>query len=339
MVTRKLRELFPFAFGIFILTSALLLAACGGEEEDNGRLRVVTTVAPITSIVENIGGTRIQLQGVIPEGINSHIFEPQPSLATVMSEAEIIIANGLFLEEPTLQLAESNRKESAPILLLGDQTITREQWQFDFSFPESEGHPNPHLWPDPTLGLRYAELIQQQLASLDPSNADYYRQNLDLFRERIQAFDAAIRESLATVPPENRRLVTYHDSWAYFALTYDMEVIGAVQPADFAEPSPRDVARIIEQVEDLGLPAVFGSEEFPSDVLETIARESGAEFIDQLTDDDLPGSPGDPYHSYLGMISQNLQIMIPSLGGSADALVDLDVSPVFEGESGAVYPE
>ena len=321
------------------LIFVLILGACGASEEDGGKLRVVATVAPITSIVENIGGDRIQLEGVVPEGVNSHIFEPQPSLARLMSDADLIIANGLFLEEPTIQLAEANKKDDTPILLLGDQAISREQWQFDFSFPESQGHPNPHLWPDPTLGLKYAELTEAQLSSMDPDNADYYAANLDAFRARIDAMDAAIRESVATIPPDNRRLVTYHDSWAYFALTYGMEVIGAVQPSDFAEPSAREVAALIDQVKGLGLPAVFGSEEFPSDVLETIAREGNTTFIDQLADDDLPGAPGDPEHSYLGLMRQNMQIMIPALGGNADAFADVDVSPVFEGESGAVYPQ
>ena len=326
-----------FAFSALILF--LMLAACGDGDNESDKLKVVTTVAPITNIVENIGGDRIQVEGVVPEGVNSHIFEPQPSLARVLADADLIIANGLFLEEPTLQLAEANRKDETPILLLGDRAITREQWQFDFSFPESEGHPNPHLWPDPTLGLKYAELAQEQMASLDPDNSDYYKENLEAFRQRVNAMDAAIRQSVATIPPENRRLVTYHDSWAYFALSYGMEVIGAVQPSDFAEPSAREVAEIIDQVKELRLPAVFGSEEFPSDVLETIAREGNTTFVDQVADDDLPGAPGDPDHSYLGLMRQNMRIMIPALGGNADAFDNVDVSPVFEGESGAVYPQ
>ena len=335
----KTKRYFWLTVGIPVSLLVLILGACGTGEEDSDKLRVVTTVSPITSIVENIGGDRIQLEGVVPEGVNSHIFEPHPSLARLLSDADLIIANGLFLEEPTLQLAEANKKEDTPILLLGDQAISPERWQFDFSFPESQGHPNPHLWPDPTLGLKYAELVESQLASMDPGNADYYRNNLESFRVRIEAMDGAIRASVATIPPENRRLVTYHDSWAYFALTYEMEVIGAVQPSDFAEPSAREVAELIDLVRELGLPAVFGSEEFPSDVLETIAREGKTTFIDKLADDDLPGEQGDPEHSYLGLMRQNMQIMIPALGGNADAFADVDVSLVFEGESGAVYPE
>ena len=332
----RTRGLLSAAFVIAALVILSVFVACDGEAE-SGKLRVVTTVSPITSIVENIGGDRILLEGVVPEGVNSHIFEPQPSLAKLMADADLIIANGLFLEEPTIQLAMANKKDDAPVLLLGDQAINREQWQFDFSFPESQGHPNPHLWPDPNLGLKYAELTEAELSSLDPDNADYYGDNLVAFRSRINVVDAAIREAVATIPPENRRLVTYHDSWAYFALAYGMEVIGAVQPSDFGEPSAREVAGIIDQIQELGIPAVFGSEEFPSQVLEIIAREGNTVFIDQLSDDDLPGLPGEIEHSYLGLMRRNMQIMIPALGGNADAIADLDVSPVFEGESGAVY--
>ncbi len=331
----------PFAgmgFAVALLVLLGVVAGCGGDDA-GGKLRVVTTVSPITSIVENIGGDRIALEGVVPEGVNSHVFEPQPSLARVLADADLIIANGLFLEEPTLELAAANKRDDTPVLLLGDRAIGRERWQFDFSFPESGGHPNPHLWPDPALGLRYAELTQEQLAALDPDNAGYYGENLELFRQRINAMDAAIREAVASVPPENRRLITYHDSWAYFAVAYGLEVIGAVQPSDFAEPSAREVADIIDQVRDLGLPVVFGSAEFSSDVLETIAGETDAVFIDELADDDLPGGPGDAEHSYLGLMRQNMRIMIPALGGDASPLDSVDVSPVFDGVSGAVYPQ
>ena len=331
----------PFAgMGLAVALLVLLgvVAGCGGDDA-GGKLRVVTTVSPITSIVENIGGDRIALEGVVPEGVNSHVFEPQPSLARVLADADLIIANGLFLEEPTLDLAAANKRDDTPVLLLGDRAIGRERWQFDFSFPESGGHPNPHLWPDPALGLRYAELTQQQLAALDPDNAGYYGENLESFRQRINAMDAAIREAVASVPPANRKLITYHDSWAYFAVAYGLEVIGAVQPSDFAEPSAREVAAIIDQVRELGLPVVFGSAEFSSDVLETIAGETDAVFIDELADDDLPGGPGDAEHSYLGLMRQNMRIMIPALGGDASPLDSVDVSPVFDGVSGAVYPQ
>ncbi len=324
-----------------LIIIALVLAACGhsATEDSTGKLKVVSAVSPITSIVENIGGTRIDLEGVVPEGVNSHTFEPAPSVAAVLSRADLVVLNGLFLEEPTLEMARANLKSGADILSLGDMTISRDDWLYDFSFPESDGHPNPHLWPDPMLALRYAELVRDALSSADPENAGYYSENLEKFEERIQDLDGRIKTAVDTVPPENRKLLTYHDSWAYFAKRYSMQVVGAAQPSDFAEPSSREVARLIDQVKEQRIPAIFGSEVFPSDILETIARESGAEYVDQLRDDDLPGGPGDPRHSYLGLMLQNMEIMISSLGGNTSALEGFDPGQVFEGNSGAKYPQ
>jgi manganese/iron transport system substrate-binding protein len=332
---------------VLVLFLPLAAIGCGGGSGQaleatsipSRTLKVVSTVSPITSIVENIGGTRIQLEGVVPEGANSHTFEPAPSVSKLLAEADLIVLNGLFLEEPTLKMAEANRKQGAPILLLGEGAIAREEWQFDFSFPEAKGRPNPHLWPDPWLALSYAGQVRDQLASLDPSNAAYYGANYTAFEARVQQLDRAIRAAVQSVPPQNRRLLTYHDSWAYFARRYGMEVIGAVQPSGSSQPSAREVARLIDQLRELNLPAVFGSEVFPSDVMEQIAREGGARFIDQLRDDDLPGEPGDPEHTYLGLMRQNMEIMIPALGGDLSALKGFDSGPVFQGASGAKYPQ
>ncbi|MEK7873916.1 MAG: metal ABC transporter substrate-binding protein, partial [Chloroflexota bacterium] len=214
--------------------------AASGSAPTPRKLNVVTTVAPLTSIVENIGGSRIALTGVIPEGTDSHTFEPAPSVARVMANADLIILNGLSLEDPTLQMAKANKKADAVILMLGESTITRTDWIFDFSFPESEGHPNPHLWINPLYALRYAELIQGQLARQDPANAGYYAANLARFRDRTMQLDEGIKAVIQTIPAGQRKLLTYHDSWAYFAKRYGMTVIGAVQPSDFKEPSARE---------------------------------------------------------------------------------------------------
>lgn len=343
----------PLAVILMLLLTAATLAllpACAAEPAvapprdaaDAGaasNLNVVATVSPITSIVENIGGSRIRLQGVVPEGVNSHTFEPAPSVAALLSGADLVFLNGLFLEEPTLEMAQANLEPGAAIISLGEQTVTPEQYRYDFSFPESGGHPNPHLWPDPILALRYAEIVRDVLSDRDAANADYYRANYAAFAARIADLDAAIKTAVATVPPEQRKLLTYHDSWAYFAERYGMTVIGAVQPSDFSEPSAREVAALIAQVQGAEVPAVFGSAVFPSDVMQTIAAEAGAAYIDQLSDDDLPGGPGDPDHSYLGLVVSNMRIMLPALGGDASALDGFDVSPVFAGPATAIYPQ
>lgn len=281
----------------------------------DARLNVATTVAPISSIVRNIGGDRIELRGIVPDGTNSHTFEPAPSDAVILSDADLLIANGLDLEEPTIEMASENLPEGATVFTLGDKTISSEQYAYDFSFPEEDGHPNPHLWTNVPFAVAYAELIAEELSRLDPDNADYYAVNLDRFRAALDSLDEAIQATVASIPQENRRLLTYHDSWAYFAPNYGMTVIGAIQPSDFSEPSPRDVAELIDQIRDENVPAIFGSEVFPSDVLEQIASETGAEYVDDLRDDEPPGDPGSPEHTYIGMMKRNLRIMADALGG------------------------
>ena len=179
-----------------LILIALLTLACSNTHEittrDNKQhgeselLKVVSTISPITSIVENIGGLKIQLEGIIPEGVDSHTYEPAPSVAIAISKADLIIVNGLFLEEPTIKMAQATKHPNSVILMLADETITKDEWVFDFSFPTSDGHPNPHLWTDPILALKYASLIRDHLITLDNSNADYYNKNYAEFESKIK---------------------------------------------------------------------------------------------------------------------------------------------------------
>ena len=308
----------------------LLLAACGGGATPtiSAKLRVVTTVSPITNIVYNIGGEQVELTGIIPEGSDSHTFEPAPSTAQLFAQADVVFVNGLHLEEPTRKLAAASLKSGAEIVVLGEQTITPDQYIYDFSFPKSEGNPNPHLWMNPMNALRYAAITRDTLARLDPAHTDYYDKNYEAFKARIVALDEAIVASTSSIPENNRKLLTYHDSFAYFAPRYGLTVIGAIQPADFAEPSPREVGDLILQIKQTKVPAIFGSEVFPSPILEQIAKESGAKFEDSLRDDDLPGLVGEPNHSYLGLLTEDVRIITKDLGGNPAPLDNFDTSNV-----------
>jgi ABC-type Zn uptake system ZnuABC Zn-binding protein ZnuA len=288
------------------------------------KLKVVTTVAPITNIVLNVGGDRIDLHGIVPEGSDSHTFEPAPSDITYLAEADLLIFNGLHLEVPTEKLAKANMKPGSRRLKLGDLTISKKEWRFDFSFPESEGSPNPHLWLNVAHAMRYAELVRDALVTLDPENKTFYEKRTSTYLGRLRQLDKAAEKVLASIPPKNRKLVTYHDSWAYFCPRYGCTVIGAIQPSSFSDPPPKEMARIIDQLKAEKVPAIFGSEVFPSKVLNQIGREAGVKFISTLRDDDLPGPADAPQHSYIGMMLENLRTMANTLGGSHDGLKGID---------------
>ncbi len=316
-------------------------AACGGGGDtqpasaDDGRLRIATTVAPITSIVANIAGDRADVEGIVPEGTNSHTFEPKPSVAELLATVDVVYINGLVLEEPTKELAEENLKDGADVVELGTLAIPESDYIFDFSFPKEEGKPNPHLWTDPTLARKYAEIVKDDLSERDPDNADYYAENYDEFSALVDEFDEAMRTAFATIP--KRELLTYHDAYAYFAKTYDWKIIGAIQVSDFEDPSASEVADLIDQVKNQDVPAIFGSEVFPSPVLEQIAKEAGVKYVDDMRDDDLPGKPGSVEHSWLGLMRFDYITMTEALGGDASALKAVQLRNVAPDK--AKYPQ
>lgn len=290
------------------------------------KLDVVASVSPITSIIKNIGGDRIELTGLVPEGVNSHTFELVPSDIIKVNDADLVIINGLGLES-TLEdaaLGAQSKNPKLQILKLGDNTINPAQWLFDFSFPKEKGDPNPHLWLNVAYAMKFANLTRDKLSEMDPQNAGYYSENTERYLSLLEKLDEGILQAVQTVPQLNRKLLTYHDSWAYFATRYNMTVVGAVQPSDFGEPTPRNLARLIDQIKSERIPAIFASEVFPTQVVNQIAKESGAKIVETLSDDDLPGNPEEPRHSYVGMMLENMKSMLTPLGGNITSLTDVD---------------
>lgn len=319
-------------------TSDTNAIGCGLGDAVDGTLRIATTVAPITSIVANIAGdTDVSIVGIVPEGTNSHTFEPKPSDAATLESADVIFINGLVLEEPTKDLALANLKDGAAICELGTEILPESDYIYDFSFPREGGKPNPHLWTNPPMAKAYAQVVRDVLSRRSPSNAATFAANYDAFALKVDALDEAMKTATATIPATQRKLVTYHDAYAYFAKHYGFTVIGALQPSSFDEPTPKEIADLIDQIKSEGVTAIFGSEVFPSPVLEQIGAETGVRYVDVLRDDDLIGAPGDPEHSWLGLMRFNFATMVDALGGESSALKTLDVSDVAVDK--AVYPQ
>jgi ABC-type Zn uptake system ZnuABC Zn-binding protein ZnuA len=296
------------------------------ETSATRKLNVVTSVSPLTNIIKNIGGNKIDLTGLVPEGVNSHTFELVPSDVAKVNGADLVIIDGLGLETNIGNVAEEahGNNPRLEILKLGDNTLSPDQWVFDFSFPKENGDPNPHLWLNVVYAMKFANLTREKLTEMDPQNARYYSDNTDRYISLLKKLDEGIFQAVQTVPPQNRKLLTFHDSWSYFAARYGMTLIGAVQPSDFGEPTPQEVARMIDQIRSEKVPAIFASEVFPSGVVNQIAKEGNVKVVEILSDDDLPGDHGEPGHSFVGMMLENMENMLVPLGGNITSLNDVD---------------
>jgi ABC-type Zn uptake system ZnuABC Zn-binding protein ZnuA len=312
-------------------------------------LHLVATVAPITDLVARVGGERVAVVSLVPAGADSHTYEPRPQDVAVLSEADAYLGVGLELNDGALDLAEQHLPDGAPVLRLGELALDRSQLVLDHAHGD-EGHshgddghthgdddghshdddghahgddelgPNPHVWTSVRNAISLVDAIAEQLTELDPEGAEHYAANAEALAAALDELDADIATAAATVPDANRTLVTYHDAWTYFARDHGFELVTAVQPGDYAEPSAAEVRQVIDLVRDLEVPAIFGSEVFPNRVVDAIAAETGATYVGDLADDTLPGEPGDDEHSYLELMRRNATTIVEALGGDPAAL-------------------
>ena len=246
------------------------------------------------------------------QGVNSHTFQPAPSDVQLLALADLVIVNGLYLEVAIEKLARSSGKPGVTSSSL--QTIPFGRLSgSDFSFPAAQGHPNPHLWLNVEYAMQYVALVRQQLMTLDPSRATQYEENASRYLDRLRRLDQCIVTAVATIPLPQRRLLTYHDSWPYFARRYGMTVMGRYNRRISSSPHhvswPVSSTRSVRQT--------FRQSSAQRFFLARCWRKSLPETGVPMStyDDVLPGNPGDARHSYLGMMSENVTTMVTALGG------------------------
>lgn len=308
------------------------LAGCssggGSGGGSSAEFTVVVSDPPLADLVRRVAGDRAEVVGLVPLGADGHTYQPRPEDARKLAKADLYIENGMGLNGAVSMFALKNYPSGTPHVELARSIPTQEVIATDT--PEqiaSHGHAhsfNAHLWPDPVYAAAYVGVIEQALADADPEGEPAYQQRAAALAAQIKAMGEAFAVAIETIPPQNRKLVVYHDAWSYFGRRYGLPVVGNIQPADFSEPSAAEVRATIEQVKKAGVPAFFGSEVFPSDVLKTIAEETGARYVADLSDDKLPGAPGAPEHGYVGMMVANVRAVVSALGGDQAALDAVD---------------
>lgn len=292
---------------IVVALIALVPLACTSApgSESNARPLVVATSSIVADVVRKVGGASFDVVSVIPNGFDSHTYEPKPSEIEMIADADLVVLASADLNEKITQLVELSTDHSR-ILDLNAAALV----EGDFITKASSSRPNPHTWTDPRLVAKWVPVLQSRLVAAGVVSAQEANVGAASFLADLERLDAAIRAALRSVPASERRLVVYHDAWEYFARRYDVELVGVLQAVNFAEPSAAELSALSEEIRKLGVRAFFGSEVFPSDVLEALERESGARYIPDLADDTLPGVLGDPNHGYVPLMEANLALLL-----------------------------
>lgn len=286
--------------------------------------RVLVSDPANTAIVREIAGGLLTVESIVPPGANGHTYEPVPADAIKAASADLYIENGMELNTAVTNFVRANYRSGTPEVSLADVIPSKEVISTDSAEAiASHGHAhsfNAHFWTNPAYAILYAQRVSEALSQIDPANSSTYSTRASAFVARLQTLDQAFAAAIASIPQQNRKLIVYHDSWSYFGRRYGIPVIGAIQPVSFSEPSADEIRRMIDQIRREGVPAFFGSEVFPSDVLNAISAETKAKYYSDLSDEELPGAPGSPEHSYEGMMIQNVRMITSALGGNVTLL-------------------
>jgi ABC-type Zn uptake system ZnuABC Zn-binding protein ZnuA len=267
---------------LLLLLAAAPLAGCGAV--GGGNAQVLTTTTILADMTKQVAGDRLSVGSIVPAGAHVEEYEPRPDDAKRMSEAKLVITNGLDLDkwvEPLLR----NAKSGTPVVVVTD------------GLPDIDG--NPHMWFDPTLARRYVDKIRDALIALDPAGKDVYTASALRYAQEIVALEADLKAKVATIPSDRRRLVTSHDAFPYFAKAFGFEIVGFAQPEPDKMPSAGELADLIDKVKAAKVPAIFSEAGVSPQLAETIAKETGAKVITDLPTDSLLDKPAD---SYIGLM-------------------------------------
>lgn len=289
------------------------LGAWSARAMSRDPLPVVATFSILGDMVKEIGGERVAVTTIVGSNTDTHGFEPTPHDVKALQEAKVLVLNGLDFETWLPRLTQAVGFEGQRVVASEGVTVRYLSGAHGHDHDEEDGHDthghsagdaDPHAWQDLSNGMIYARNIAAGLAKADPRNASYYETRAAGYVARMKALDSEIRAALAAIPPENRRVISSHDAFGYFGDAYGIEFIPVAGFSSQAEPSARDVARIVKLAREAQVGAVF-IENMSSPVMaQQIARESGAIMGGTLYSDAL-GPADEPAASYLGMFSWN----------------------------------
>lgn len=302
---------------VLYLGSASLLAACAPSNPSSpavtgdSQLKVLATTTIVGDVVSQVGGENISLTTLLPPGSDPHSFEPNPQDAVKVADAQLIFINGLGLEQFLNPLLE-NAGSTAPVVSVSDQ-IQAHPGIIESGESQPDTSQDPHVWMDPNNVMLWVDTIEKTLTAQDPAHAQAYQANAAAYRKQLQDLDAWIREQVAQVPEANRKLVTDHVIFGYFAARYGFEQVGAVIPgySTEAQPSAQELANLEDAIKTLGVKAIFVGDTVNPSLSEQVAQDTGTQLVFIHTGS-LTGPDGNS-PTYLDYIRYNVSAVVNAL--------------------------
>jgi manganese/iron transport system substrate-binding protein len=279
-----------------------------GADED--LVNVVTTSTMLTDWATQVGGDVVELVGILDPGADPHVYEPVPVDSVALEEADLVFYNGYNLEPNLVRLMESTSSEARQVAV--GEIIA----PLDFEY-EGQREPDPHVWGDVENVVQMVELIRDELIQLDPDRETEFSQNAEAYSAQLIQLDDWIETQIATIPADQRQLVTTHDAFQYYTQAYGLEVAGTLIGISTEEqPSAQTVQQLAATIRELGVPAIFAETTINPRLITTVAEEAGVKLAPTELYSDSIGAPGSEGDSYLNMMVANTRAIVENLGGT-----------------------
>jgi zinc transport system substrate-binding protein len=313
MVINKLTSRIAMIAAIAVVMICLVvpgMTGCKQSESEKEGLRVAADIMPLADFCRNVGGDLVEVEMLIPAGASPHTYELTSEQMKFLSEADVLVNNGLeltpwaeglFEKVDNTDMVSVKAAEAVPPSELIE---TGEKEEGDHH--HEHGVYDPHVWLDPNLATYQLEAIRDAFIEADPDNREDYQENTERYIEELEALDGDIAEEVSTFA--ETKFVSFHPAWAYFAERYGLEQIGVVEELPGKEPSAGEIAALVELIREEGVKVIFTESQFNPKAAETIAEETGAEVV--LEDLDPVGDPDDPdKDTYIRLMRNNLEVM------------------------------
>lgn len=280
-----------------------------GPSPDPGAIRVVATTTVLADLVANVGGTAVAVSSLVPKGGEVHTFDPTPSDVRRVAEADVVVMNGLGLDDWLGDLV-ADAGATATVVALGEDLEGVEYIAGGVDDDQADEAVNPHLWMDVAYAAKYVERIVDALATADPADAVGYRAAGDAYRGVLAELDASVRDALAAIPAADRDVVSFHDAFPYYARAYGLTIVDTVVDAPGQDPSAGALADLIAVIRANDVAAILSEAQFSPELVTTIADETGATVVSDLYTDSLGEAPTD---TFVGIIRWDTERILEAL--------------------------
>ncbi len=298
---------------LIILSIVILFLSCKNTSENNGKLKVVTTITMLTDLVKNIGGDAIEVQGLMGAGVDPHLYKASEGDVSKLSNADIIFYSGLHLEGKLVDVFEKMEARGKKTIGLGE-LLNKNDLIPSKLFASNY---DPHVWFNIQFFKQFAENVTTVLVETDPKNADVFKENNRIYQEKLDALEIGVREKIETLPKEKRILVTAHDAFNYFGNEYGFEVVGLQGISTATEAGVQDVQRLSDFIITKKVKAIFIESSVPRRTIEALQEAVLSKKHDVVIGgslySDALGSAGTVEGTYIGMFNYNVKTIVDAL--------------------------